>query len=63
MAKQRHRRHHPHECLTIEGEDRQEKDGIGMKVEGVELVMSEDGVEKFREGGTSPAKMLCTKKG
>ena len=51
MAKQRHGRHHPHECLAVKGEDRQEEDGFGMKMEGMQLVMVEDGLEEIREGG------------
>ena len=45
VAEQRNGGHHPHERLAVEGEDRQEKVGVGMKMEGVEPVMVEDGVE------------------
>ena len=34
-----------------------------MKMEGVQLVMAEDGVEEVREGGTKLATMLLMKKG
>ena len=54
MAQQRHGRHHSNVRLTVEGEDRQEKDGVGMKMEGVDLIVTEDGVEDVGEGGNQP---------
>ena len=63
VAQQRHGRHHSNIRLVVEGEDRQEEDGVGMKMESMDLVMAKDGVEEVREGGTSPATMLLMKKG
>ena len=54
MAQQRHGRHHPNVRLAVEGEDRQKEDGVGMKMEGVMLVMAEDRVEEVGEGGNQP---------
>ena len=54
MAKQRHGRHHPHECLAVKGKDRQEEDGAGMKMEGMEIIMAEDNIEEIRERGDYP---------
>ena len=34
-----------------------------MKMNGVEIIMAKDGIEEAGEGGTSPAKTLCKKKG
>ena len=50
MAKERLRASHTHKGLTIEGEDGREKDGVGMKMEGVNLVVTEEGAEELREG-------------
>ena len=63
MAQQRHGRHHPDVCLTVEGKNRQEKDGVGMKMEGMDLIVTEDGVEEVGEGGTNLATMLLVKRG
>ena len=63
MAEQHHGRHYPYERLAVEGKDRQEEDRVGMKMEGVEIIMAEDGVEEPEKGGTSPAKTMCKKKG
>ena len=63
MAKQRHGRHHTHECLAIKGEDRHEEDGVGMKMKRVQIVVAEDGIEEVGERGTSPTTALFMKKG
>ena len=34
-----------------------------MNMEGVDLIVTEDGVEEVGEGGTNPATMLLMKKG
>ena len=51
MARQCHGRHHPDIRLAVEGEDRQEEDGVGMKMESMDVIMAKDGVEEVREGG------------
>ena len=37
--------------------------GVGLKMEGMKIVMAKDSVEEVRERGTSPTKTLCMKKG
>ena len=34
-----------------------------MKMEGVDLIVTKDGIEEVGEGGTNPATMLLVKKG
>ena len=46
VAEQRNGGCHPHKRLAVEGEDRREEDGVGMKMEGVEPIMVEDGIEE-----------------
>ena len=43
MVKQGDGGHHPHERLTIEGENGQEEDGVGMDVERVKAIAVKDG--------------------
>ena len=63
MAQQSHGRHHAEVRLAVVGEDRQEKNQVGMKMKGLQPVMAEDGVEEVGEGGTNLAMMLLMKKG
>ena len=63
MGQQCHGRHHPDIRLTVEGKDRQEKDGVGMEMKGLQPVMAEDGIKEVGEGGNQPATTLLIKKG
>ena len=63
VAQQSHGQHHTEVRLTIVGEDRQEKDRVGMKMQRLQPVMAKDLIEELGEGGTSPATMLLMKKG
>ena len=54
MAKERHGWHNAQVRLAVEGKDQQEEDSVGMKIEGVEIIMAEDGVEEVRERGDQP---------
>ena len=59
VAEERHRGLHAHKGLAIECEDGQEENGIGLKVQGLDLVMGEDGVEEWRERWDQPVIRLC----
>src|SRR4051812_41729363 len=37
--------------LVVVGEDRQEEDGVGVEMQGLQVVMAEDGKEELRERG------------
>ena len=47
VAEHRNRGLHPHEGLAVEGEDRQEEDEVGLKMQLVDLIVVEDGEEEF----------------
>ena len=49
--------------LVVVGEDRQEKNGVGMEVQGSQIVMVENRKEELEKGGTRPAVMVLTKSG
>ena len=63
VAQQRHGRHHPDVCLTIEGEDRQEKDRVAMEMKGPQPAVAEDGVEEVGERGDKPCDDATNKEG
>ena len=54
MAEQGDGGHHPHERLTVEGEDGQEEDGIGMDMERVEAIVVKNDEEEAGEWGHQP---------
>ena len=49
VAQQGHRGFHPYMSLTIVGEDRQKKDGVGMEVQSLKVVVAEDREEELRK--------------
>ena len=63
MAEQRNGGLHPHEGLAVEGEDGEEEDRVGLKVEGMNHVMREHGVEKLKEGRDEPRKDVVEEEG
>ena len=63
VAQQCHGRHHPDIRLTVEGKDRQEKNGVGMEMEGLQPVMLEDCIEEVREGGNQASDDAAYKEG
>ena len=54
MAQQSHGQHHAQIRLAIVGEDGQEKDGVGMKMQRLQPEMAEDLIEEVREGRNQP---------
>lgn len=54
LAEERHRGPHSHKSLIVEGEDGQEEDGVRLKMQGLDSVMGEDGVEELRKRRTNP---------
>ena len=51
MAQQGHRRPHPDMSLAVVGENRQEKNGVGMEVQGLQIVMVKNGKEELGKRG------------
>ena len=49
--------------LAVVGEDRQEEDGVGVDMQGMQLILAEDGKEELREGRTRPAMTAFMKRG
>ena len=49
--------------LTVVGENRQEKNGVGMEVQGLQIVMVKNRKEELGKRGTRPAAMALTKSG
>ena len=60
---QGHRRPHPDMSLAVVGENRQEKNRVGMEVQSLQVVMVENRKEELRKGGTRPAAMALMKSG
>ena len=49
--------------LAVIGEDCQEKDGVGVEMQSLKVIMAEDREEELKKGGTRPATMALTKSG
>ena len=58
-----HGRHHAQVRLAIVGEDRQDKNGVGMEMQRLQPEVVEDLQKESRKGGTNPGAMLLVKKG
>ena len=63
MVQQGHRRPHPDMSLAVVGKNCQEKNGVGMEVQGLQIVMVKNRKEELGKGGTRPAVMVLTKSG
>ena len=63
VAQKSHGRHHAEVRFAVVGEDGQEKNGVGMKMQRVQPVVAKDLVEEVREGGTNPSAIALMKKG
>ena len=51
MVQQGHRGPYPNMSLAVVGENRQEKNGVGMEVQGLQIVMVKNGKEELGKRG------------